>query len=218
VGFAYIYLKRDIYTDEPINEREFKKEVKEDEKWYDANVKTIVSLPYIKLEMLSDFILQIYALMLFSSFWEFINRAAIQRLHDEVNRDFFDHHSKIIKIIDPANFHTNTGAGLGILLLLFITVMIGLMPIRIAYWVEDSMTAFTKKETLVMWTIFAIAAIYTCSPFLTEYIAMTKFDAPPHSVPDYVSYIIAISFFLTLLLLQLFWIGRSKSLGKTIDS
>lgn len=218
VGFAYIYLKRDIYTDVPKTEREFKEEIKEDEKWYDLNVKSIASLPYVKLEMLSDFILQIYSLMLFSSFWRFINQEAINRLHNEIIQDFFALPPEMIKTIQSssklnlANSYVTTGSGLGIVLLLFVTVMLGLIPLRLAYWAEDSMSAFTKKERKVMWTIFAVVALYTCSPFLAEYVAMTKFDAPPNSVPEWIQYAIATSFFLTLLLLHIVWVKTDVTL------
>jgi hypothetical protein len=220
VGFGYIYLKRDIYTDTPYTEKAFKAELKEDQKWYDAAIKSISSLPYIRMEMLSDFILQIYALILFSSFWEFMNRTAISRLHEEMNNDFLKNYH-LIKTLGKVsgaveNLHAvPIGTGIGIVLLLFVTVMLGLIPIRIAYWVEDSMTSFTKKEKSAMWILFSIAAIYTCSPFLAEYIAIIGFNARPNSLSDYVQYLIAASFFITLLLLQLVWIRNNKKIKGT---
>jgi hypothetical protein len=139
-----------------------------------------------------------------------MNQAAISRLHEEVMTD--QNRMKALELISGKvkDIHEiNTGTGIAIILLLFVTVMLGLIPIRIAYWVEDSMTSFSRKERRIMWTIFSIAAIYTCSPFLAEYIAIIGFNAQPNSVPQYIQYLVAASFFLVLLLLQLFWIQKN---------
>jgi hypothetical protein len=221
IGFAYIYFKTDFYTDPPQTRKEFYKEIKENEDWYKANIEKASSLKYLKLEFLSDFILQIYALMLFSSFWEFMNQTAINELRQsspDVNIS-----ERVAKAIQNGNItihHINTTPGIVIFMLLFVTVMLGLMPIRIAYWIEDSLSAFTTKEKRVMWTLFAIAGIYTCSPFLVEYISITLFKFEKNSVPEYVRYLLMISFCLTLLLLQIFWIGKATPIKneKTIHS
>ena len=111
---------------------------------------------------------------------------------------------RLLRVYNVENLNViNPGTGIGIVLLLFVTVMLGLIPIRIAYWVEDSMTSFTKKEKRVMWSIFSIVG----------------FKAHPNSLPDYVQYLIAASFFITLLLLQLFWIRKGTNIkpGKTLE-
>ncbi|HET6227980.1 MAG TPA: hypothetical protein VFF27_16975 [Bacteroidia bacterium] len=210
--FAYIYMKKDIYTDVPDTKREFNEEVKADEDWYKENTASISGINYFRRELISDFILQIYGLILFCSFWEYMNRAAIERLHGEMREN-----TRVVEtLVKIQGFHSqnlytvDAGTGVAIIMLLFVTAMLGLMPIRIAYWVEDSMTSFTKKERLSMWVIFGIAAIYTCSPFLLEYISMVGFGFQPYSVPEYVQHLVTVSFFFTLLLLQLFWIGKKE--------
>jgi hypothetical protein len=200
-GSIYIYFKSGFYTDAPQNKKELQEDIKENEDWYKENIEQASSAKYFRNELAADIILQIYALMLFTSFWYYINQYGIRVLQDLVEQNA-----------------TATFVGWSLFPLLFVTVMVGLMPMRIAYWIEDSLNAFTNKEKFVMWIVFFVVAVYSCSPVFVKFISLFVFHLRnSDSPPEFTKYIVSFSFFLILLLVQLFLVGKIDQRELTDD-
>jgi hypothetical protein len=201
-GAIYIYFNSDFYTDTPQNKKELSEDIKESEDWYKENIERASSVKYFRMEMASDIILQVYALMLFTSFWQYINEYGIRFLQDLIERNA-----------------TAAYAGWSLFPLLIVTVMVALMPMRIAYWVEDSLNAFTKKERFVMWIVFFIVAVYSCSPVLIKFFSIVffHFQDSNDSPPGFIKYMVSFSFFLILLLVELFLVEKTAQ-NKGIDN
>ena len=187
-GLIYMYFNNNFFTDPPQTKREFAEELKEEDDWDKINLPLASSVKYFRLELLSDIVLQIYTLMLFTSFWKFINQTGIEMLNDE------------------------NSSPLMVFMMMSITVVVGLMPMRIAYWIEDSMEAFTTKEKIRVIVMFVIVAIFTCSPVIIKYITVFLMHLPYtpwQSHAEQTGFAIANVLFFLLLLIQIF-IFRNK--------
>ena len=199
LGLTYMYFSSDFYNIPPQNDDELQDTLKEENDWLKANKKLALSEKYFRLEIFSDIVLQVYALMIYTAFWTYINQIGFEKLHES------------IVINDSAFF-----AALSIFPRLIILLILGLMPIRIAYWMEDSMEAFTTKEESGMWLAFFIVGLFTCSPTIVKFISFFILHQSelPLQVPEYVGYLVSIAFFLLLLAVQIFVYGRRKKNAK----
>jgi hypothetical protein len=112
-GFAYIYFTSGFFRDPPENKRELIEEMKEDQEWDKTNFPLASSVKYYWEEIISDIILQVYALMLFTSFWKFINQTGIDNLHESILKN-----------------DSTTMAAMGLFPMLFFMTLLGLMPIH----------------------------------------------------------------------------------------
>lgn len=193
-GCLYIYVNSGFYTDPPQNRQDMKDDLKEEDDWDKANLQLASSTSYFRMEIVSDIILQVYALMLFTSFWKYINQTGIEMLHDSLKAN-----------------ESAVEAGFRLFPMLFAMVILGLLPMRIAYWIEDSMEAFTTKEKLGMGITFFIAAVFTCSPAIFKFITLfiLRFPADTWQAPlGYSGYLISIGLFLILLFAQILLFGK----------
>jgi hypothetical protein len=188
IGFFYIYANTNFYSDE-INNTE---EQLEDETWNNENLGFAESEKYFRLEVFSDLILQIYAIMLFTAFWKYINQYAIEMIDESFNNT------------------EDGGVGLTIFFMLFAELMIGLMPIRIAYWIEDSLNSFSKQDKNLMRLNFIIVGFFACLPTIVKYLGVSFFskDIQLSSVGGYIGSAVC---FVALFLLQ--YLFRNKKLS-----
>ena len=151
---------------------------------------------YFWRELISDIVLQIYAYMLFTLIWLYINATGFENIHQSV----FHHNNALV-------------AALNLFPMLFSFVIVSLMPIRIAYWIEDSMDAFTIKEKVGMWISFILVSIFTCSPSIIKYVSIFILhhnESPYQLSPAYIGNIIIISLFILLLIVQIIVFGKRK--------
>ena len=195
-GFIYIYMNTGFYTDPPQNRRDLADDLKDEEDWDKANAILATSPKYFRLEMIADIVLQIYTLMLFTAFWKYINDTGIDMLHTS------------IKVNESA-----IEAAFGMFPMLFAMIVLGLMPMRIAYWVEDSMEAFTTREKLGMWIMFFIVAIFSCAPAIIKFIKLFILylpDNPNEYSVGYIGYLLSIALFIILLIMQILLFGKKK--------
>ena len=197
-GFIYIYFKTDFYTDPPQTRKEFNAEIKEGNDWYNSNKHLLDSKKHFRLELICDLVLQIYALMLFTSFWHYVNQVGIETLSRKLlhNRPALE-------------------SGMSVVPMLIAVVMLGLMPMRIAYWIEDSMNAITIKEKSGMWLTFFIVAVFSCSPVILKFISMFILRIPETSLeetPWYLGHIMSVGLFLILLIIQILLFGKRDKL------
>ena len=151
-GLIYIYLNSNIYRDEVDTRDELIQDEKENEEWYKAHAPK-ASLPaYYLKEMLADLILQVYSVMIFTALWFYINRSGIEMIRECLKRD------------DSA-----IAAAFYVFPFLVLVSMLCIIPIRVAYWIEDSMMAYTRKEHIGMKVIFFFVAMFTCAPTIIKF-------------------------------------------------
>jgi hypothetical protein len=150
---AHIYSANVLLQDYPVGLREEKEEKTEDEQWRKENLKKEESISDYRKEMLTDIVLQIYSFMLFTAIWEYINDFGIEMIH------------KFSKANETAG-----EAGISLCIMLGAMLGIGLLPIRLAYWIEDSVEAISKKEKWKIVGSFVIATVLTISPSIKEFV------------------------------------------------
>ncbi len=197
-GLTYLYLKSDFYTDPPMSKRELQKELSEDDVWDKANGHLVTSEKHMKLELLSDVVLHVYSIMVYTALWSYLNAYGIARLNSIV----------FIEYADPVS------SAFDVFPMLFIMCVLALIPLRIAYWIEDSLMAFTWLEKFELFATFIIIALFTCSPTIWHFVSIfylkenKRLDEAPTDMGDWG----AVALFLSLLLLRLlvFAIKRKK--------
>lgn len=195
-GMAYIFIKSGMFNDRPNNKKELIQEIKDDEKWSNENLPLMTSKKYFNREIFSDIILQIYALMLYTSIWKHLNEFGIGKINESLGAE-----------------DTAFSAGFGLFLMLLIMATIGLIPIRIAYWIEDAADSFTKREKFGTWFMFFIVAIFTCAPTIINYIRI--FIIHDRSEAAYLpsegaGLLISLVLFVVILLAQIALFGKKE--------
>ncbi|MBL7890703.1 MAG: hypothetical protein JNL24_14215 [Bacteroidia bacterium] len=197
-GLTYLFLKSDFYTDPPMSKKELNKELYEDDIWDKANGHLTTSEKHMRLELLSDIVLHVYSVMVYTALWSHLNSYGIAKLNSIV----------FIEYADPIT------CAFEIFPWLFIMCMLALIPLRIAYWIEDSLMAFTWLEKFELVATFIIIALFTCSPTIWHFISIfylkenKELDEAPTDMGDWG----AVALFLTLLLLRvLMFLFKRKS-------
>jgi hypothetical protein len=187
-GFFFIYANTNFNYDKNNNTEE----QLENETWNNKNLGYSESEKYFRLEVFSDLILQIYAIMLFTAFWKYINEYAIEMISKSLNN------------------HKDSDVGLTVFFMLFAELMIGLMPIRIAYWIEDSLNSYSKQDKNLMRLNFIIVGFFACLPTITKYVgvAFIKKDIQLSSVGGYIGSVVC---FISLFLLQYLFRGKRNN-------
>lgn len=166
-ALIYIYLKMGPYMD-PIDDKDLiTEEAKKNEEWNKIHLPIAASGKYYLKEVFSDIILQIYAVMLFTSVWTFINQTGIKILYESHTYE-----------------KSALWAAFDLFPMLFIMTLFVLMPMRIAYWIEDSMMSFTKRQRVGTGFIFFIVAIFTCAPSIVEFCTLYFIKSP--SIAEYI--------------------------------
>ncbi len=193
-GMAYIFIKSGLFNDRPNNKKEFIQEIKEDEIWYNENFPLMTSKKYFNREIFSDIVLQIYALMLYTSIWKHLNEFGIGKINESLSSD-----------------DTAFSAGFGLFLMLIIMATIGLIPMRIAYWIEDAADSFTKREKFGTLVMFIIVALFTCTPTIINYVRL--FIIKDRSEAAYLpsegaGLLISLTLFIVILVVQILLFGK----------
>ncbi len=180
-GFILIYVNAGLNIGFERSASEMEEELQDDEEWDEKKLEISTIPKYIRLEFFADVILQIYSAMLFTVFWKYINQCGIDILKELV-----------------ADNQSGFTAALVLFTMLFVVVLLGLMPMRIAYWIEDSMEAYSVNDKLNSRITFILVAIFTCSPVIIKY--FTTYIIYCRTIPDYINYLLPIIFFLLLLI------------------
>lgn len=188
-AITYFFMKLDIYTDIPFNKKQFRQEVQEDNEWAAANLTKELNEYSVRKEMIANIILQIFSCMLFSTFWQFINKNGITSLlvlHED-----------------------NTGA-LGafayLFPMMFAIIAIGLRPLQIGHWIESSLQAFSSKEKKKNRVIFITVGIFACAPTIIKYLEIFIFNISGSATPDfpeYLQYFISFVLFIVVLAIEI---------------
>lgn len=153
LSLAYLYSNNTLFWDFPDNVMEAREEKKEDDAWRKENLDRQETVWEDRKEIISDVILQIYAFMIFTAFWEYINQLGINLIDSNYKHN------------DPA-----IATAMELSMMLLVMVSVGLLPMRLAYWIEESVEAISKKEKRIMAGYFVIAVLLTITPSVREYI------------------------------------------------
>lgn len=194
-GIIYLYINYDFYTDIPSTRIQFRREIKEDDEWAHENLSKKLAEYSYKKETAANIVLHIFSCMLFTSCWHFINQNGIHWL---LEFHFHDHSGA-------------TAAFFGLFPILFVTVIIGLLPMQISYWIETSMLAFTIKEKKKNWIIFITVGIFVCAPTIIKYFEIFVFhiESPSTSFPEYAEYLVSLVLFIIILLVEIHFLERN---------
>ena len=83
-GLIYIYFNSGFYVDPAENKREWEEELREADVWDRVHLPLAASAKYYWEELISDIVLQVYAFMLFTSFWKYINQTGMEMLQQSL--------------------------------------------------------------------------------------------------------------------------------------
>jgi len=151
---AYTYAESGVFgSTAQDDEWDKDKEKKAKQKWLKKNMPKLNTEEYKKKEILSDVVLHLYAFMLFTAFWNPINNANIQY----VQESFSSGNSALV-------------TGCLLVFIYFLMTLLALPPIRLAYWVEESVQALTSKDKWKLWGSFLFASLVVASPGIQEFV------------------------------------------------
>jgi hypothetical protein len=187
-GIIYMFLNYDFYTDFPKTKKAFREEIQEDDEWAKENLtKQLVKYSY-KKELAATIVLQVFSCMLFTSCWNIINQTGIQwviELH-------FRHHAGAFACF------------MAVFPIMVVTVIIGLLPMQISYWVETSLQAFTIKEKKKNWIMFITVGIFACAPTIIKFFEIFLFNSgPTETFPEYGEYLVSLILFIIILVIEI---------------
>lgn len=151
-SLGYIYMKTDFFRDQAFSKRQLSSQIKAFRKWNEINVADYHSASSYWKEVASDLVLQIYAVMLFTALIDFTNSYGLKNVLNDV-----------------ASGNPPESSALSLLPLFFFLFLFGLMPIRIAYWIEDSLLAFTLREKVGLWFTFLVVFLFCFVPGIVQY-------------------------------------------------
>lgn len=143
----YTCYTTNLFNIGPETKAAFVNELRSDKAWAEGELKNMDNEKNFRKEFLSDIILNIYAFMLYTAWWDYVNNYAIT-----MGQGYF------------RSGATETLAIISVLPMLFIMTLLALIPLRLAYWVEDSASSFTEGEKWRTRATFFIAAAITISP------------------------------------------------------
>ena len=147
-----------LFSDPPLTKDEYKERIKEDEEWDKENLPLEHTKDFSRKELLSDIILQIYIVLVYTVFWSFVNNIGINMLYSSLEEKF-----------------TAYQAGIQVFNMMLFMTMLGILPIRIVYWIEYSLVSITKTDKKIMWSMFAIAVFFTCLPTIITFFKLFLF-------------------------------------------
>lgn len=185
IAFVYMNLKTGIYRQEVYYRRDWEVQEEENIKWEKENVPLYYTSKYTLLEFVSDFVLQVYAVILFSSIMYYMDKKCYKMI--SAPKILSEHVDSVFSLVP----------------MLIIITIIWIIPIRVAYWYEDSMMAFRMREQASIFLIFVVVVATTFVPTLVD--LHTEFFSNGHPLPllftpQYVHYTLA-AILLTVLLI-----------------
>jgi hypothetical protein len=143
----YTCMTTNFFNSADDTQREYDEELKKDTEWIVEELKSTDAENNFTKELIADIVLQIYAFMLYTAWWDYVNGYAIT-----MGEQYF------------ASRATAAEAMFKILPMLLIMSLLAIIPLRLAYWIEDASTAFTDKEKWKTRRAFLIATAITISP------------------------------------------------------
>lgn len=149
--FAYTCMKTNLFNQTPTTREEFFLEWKKDGEWLEQQQKTNATKNIFWNELATDIVLHLYAFMLYTAWWDMVNEEGINMVR--------------------RNFESGTGIIFGFIApmpMLFSMTLLAMMPLRLAYWIEDSAMSFTPKDRRKTRASFFLAALITISPVIIE--------------------------------------------------
>lgn len=195
VWFIYMNLKTGIYRQEMYYLRDWELQEEEIKKWEKENVPLYDTPKYTLLEFISDFVLQVYAVMLFSSIMYYMQKQCYKK-------------ANALETIGK-----NAESVLSLLPWLIMITIIWIVPIRVAYWYEDSMMTFRLREQAASFLIFVVVVATTFVPTLVD--VHTELFSNRHSLPlpftpEYIHYTLAAILLTVLVIARLIIISPGK--------
>lgn len=153
LSVMHFYNNSVLLHNPPSNPKEEMEARRMNEEWRKENIANELHESDSVKELFADIILHLYAFMLYAAFWEYINEFGINMIH----RSFRASENAF-------------SAGVSVFMMLAAMVAVGLVPMRLAYWIEESVNAITLKEKRSMWGYFILAILLTCAPSIMEFI------------------------------------------------
>lgn len=151
--FCYSLFETRIYSSPPADKTEEEDEKQEEKSWREKYLPLLKKTDSSQREMGADLILFLYACMLTTAYFEPVNAAqneVIFRWHNEGT-------SALAMIA-------------GLLLMFSATWLFALMPMRLAYWVEESLASYTVKEKWRLIGSYAFACLAAVAPSVLYFI------------------------------------------------
>ncbi len=150
---GYTWVESGLFRTTPDDKWDEERDQKELETWRKVNLPFKETEETRAKEFRADIVLQLYALMLLTAFWDTIN---------ESNKEY---------IIRSFNTH-ETALFTGIMLFVIFLVMafFALIPLRMAYWIEESVSIYTSKERWRLRGSLLIAALMVFEPSIKAFV------------------------------------------------
>ena len=148
----YLMFSSNLFNPDYLSKYEAKQEIAEGDVWANQELKKIDNTHIETKELLADIVLQVYSFMLYTGWWDYINRYGIKM----TTIDFEDHKSA-------------WSAGVNLFGMLFFMTLIALPSLRLSFWIEKYAMAFTDNEKWRVRGIFILMALVTIGPSLQCY-------------------------------------------------
>ncbi|MDQ3047540.1 MAG: hypothetical protein M3R27_08345 [Bacteroidota bacterium] len=195
-ALIYLYMNFDLYTDPPLTKKALREELKEDDEWNAVNLEKELAAYSYKKELAATIVLQVFSCMLFTSFWHFINKRGMEILGEFYNLE--------------------VGAFWSLVMLFPVmvsTIVIGLMPMQISHWIENSLQAFSHQAKRKGWIIFITVGIFVCAPTIIKYFELYVFrtgDRSLNFLPEYMQYLLTLILFIVILVIEIRMLEKEK--------
>lgn len=105
-------------------------------------------------ELVSDLVLQVYSLMVFTVLWRYINEMGLQSVKDSL--------AMHLTTLEALKYIFSTPV---------VLLLMGLMTVRIGYWIEDALHSTLWIEKAEVLLLYVISAAFILSPTITEYVS-----------------------------------------------
>lgn len=151
--FFYYYFYSPFFIPYPLSKKEIVIQINESNKWLEAASHKYNSVKYFRLEFLSDIVLNLFAFMLYTAWWDYIN----------------DYGIKVIEA-SGVNFVSASATASKLCPMLIAESLVAIMPLRIAYWIKGMAISYSSNEKWKLGLSFLFAVLMTLSPIITRFI------------------------------------------------
>ncbi len=153
-ALVYVYAKTDFFEEKPNTKYKQRNVQSGDKEWIEKNLPGYHTLKSYWKEVAANLVLQLYAIMLFTAFIDYSSEFLVDRV-TELGTGRYP--------VPPNE------AALGLFPMYLLLFLLCIMPIRIAYWIEDSLQSFNKRESLGTWLSFTLVLIFCFVPLIIQY-------------------------------------------------
>jgi hypothetical protein len=154
IMLVIVYAKTNIFEERPNVKYSRTNPLIEHHEWRIKNIPGYHSLRSFWTEVGADLVLQVYAIMLFTAFIDYSNWFLVDRIQEMGSGRY---------PLPPPE------AMFSLLPMYFLLFLLFLMPIRIGYWIEDSLLAFNRKEITGTWISFVVVLLFCFIPITIQY-------------------------------------------------